>query len=147
MKSKFLFPHWCQFLGYFFLFVAFLIYLAGSSYDYGNMPNGPITNDNEYLVYWSGTLSLVIGFYLTVFSKEKIEDEQIFQLRMDSMQWAFHVLFILLIFFLLFLSDAGHQARNAVHFVMRFLPVFYIIRFRWVIVRLNLSLKKDIKRA
>src|ERR1700678_2090617 len=100
MKTRFLFPHKWRIAGFLLLLLAIII----MAYNYRNSGDvsasseisgdflgatvqqkiNTILNDVEYL-------SVVIGLLLVGFSKEKIEDEQIAQLRLDSLQWAVYV--------------------------------------------------------
>ena len=82
---------------------------------------------------------MAVGLFLAAFSKEKIEDEQISQLRLDSLQWAIYVNYILLIVSLILTSDTEH-----ILFLNLLIPlVFFIIRFQWKIFQNNRLLKKD----
>ncbi len=86
------------------------------------------------------TLMVTIGLFLFAFSREKIEDEQIMQLRRDSLQWAVYFNYIVLITTLIFTEhmEIGHiMLLN-----MWTLLLFFILRFQWVIFRLNWSAKK-----
>jgi len=84
-------------------------------------------------------LLMAIGLFLAAFSKEKIEDEQISQLRLDSLQWAIYVNYILLIVSLILSTDTEH-----VLFLNLLVPlVFFIIRFQWKLYLNNRLLRKD----
>lgn len=82
---------------------------------------------------------MAVGLFIAAFSKEKIEDEQISLLRLDSLQWAVYVNYLFLIISLIFTTDTRH-----ILFLNLLVPlVFFIVRFRWKIYQNNRLLKKD----
>ena len=84
---------------------------------------------------------VLIGLFLIAFSKEKIEDEQIIQLRLDSLRWAIYLNYGILVFSLVFThgSDSKH-----ILLLNIWLPLlFFILRFQWVLYKLNRSVKSD----
>jgi len=82
---------------------------------------------------------MVSGLFLAAFSREKVEDEQIWQVRLDSLRWAIFVNYVVLIISLVFIEDVGHMLDLNLYVPL----VFFIIRFRWVIYRLNRSLSRE----
>jgi len=86
-------------------------------------------------------LLIVSGLVFVGFSKEKIEDEQISQVRLDSLQWAVYFNYALFIICVLFIYG--------VHFIPVLIfniispLIFFIIRFRWKIYQLNHSVKNN----
>ena len=50
---------------------------------------------------------MLVGLIIVAFSKEKIEDEQISQLRLDSLQWAVYLNYIILVISLSFYPQPG----------------------------------------
>ncbi|GAC1311900.1 MAG: hypothetical protein NVSMB24_32350 [Mucilaginibacter sp.] len=107
-----------------------------------DLSHGPVNNDllnSHHVFFMTTTLLMAIGLFVVAFSKEKIEDEQISQLRSDSLQWAIYVNYVLLIISLVFTNDTEH-----ILFLNLMVPLaFFIIRFRWVIFRLNSSLSRE----
>ncbi|GAB2988299.1 hypothetical protein GCM10027049_31100 [Mucilaginibacter puniceus] len=87
------------------------------------------------------TLFMITGLVLFAFSKERIEDEQIAQLRMDSLQWAVYLSYILLILELAFHGKAGLKDITYMH-VWVPLMVFITI-FRWKMFRNSQYSKED----
>jgi len=87
------------------------------------------------------TLMVTIGLFLFAFSREKIEDEQIMQLRRDSLQWAVYFNYIVLITTLIFTEhmEIGH----IMMLNMWTLLLFFILRFQWAIFRMNWSAKRE----
>lgn len=142
MKSGYLFPYRTRFIGLLLILIHIPITLIwqikNPDLDLHRMPADSIIFSNEHLFFISSTLLVLVGLFLIAFAKEKIEDEQILQLRLDSLRWAIYLNYVLLILSLIF--------TNGVNFIdiLRlnlWIPlVFFIIRFRWVIFRLNRSL-------
>jgi hypothetical protein len=96
---------------------------------------------SPHLFYIATTLMVLVGLFLIAFSKEKIEDEQIAQLRLDSLRWAIYLNYAILLFSLIFT-----QGGNSKHFLTLniWLPLlFFILRFQWVLYRLNRSVKPE----
>ncbi|MDB4918450.1 hypothetical protein [Mucilaginibacter sp.] len=147
MKTRFLFPHWSRYIGWGLIFIhipimAIMKIHAGNNfkgYNQGLDASGLFTPDH---VFFIGTaLLMAAGLFLVAFSKEKIEDEQISQLRLDSLQWAIYLNYFVLFTTLVFTNDKGH-----ILYLNLWIPlVFFIIRFRWMIFRLNRSVKEDIQ--
>ena len=93
----------------------------------------------DHLFFIATALFMAIGLFIVAFSKEKIEDEQISQLRLDSLQWAIYFNYLLLIVILIFSKDGAH-----ILFLNMLIPLaFFIIRFRWKIYQNNRLLRKD----
>jgi hypothetical protein len=122
MKSRFLFPYWGRFAGYASLLAFIALFLI-----------------DEDKFFFHCIVALVVGLMLIAFSKEKFEDEQIAQLRLDSLQWAMYLTYGMLL--ILLIIDKGKNVRPVVHFTLRFQLLFFILRFKWVLFRLNRSLK------
>ncbi|MDB5122469.1 MAG: hypothetical protein JWP94_598 [Mucilaginibacter sp.] len=141
MKSRFLFPYWCRFLGYVLILahVPVVVFKQSLGFD---LSHGTVSNNllnSHHVFFMTTTLLMAIGLFIVAFSKEKIEDEQISQLRSDSLQWAIYVNYVLLIISLVFTNDTEH-----ILFLNLMVPLaFFIIRFRWVIFRLNSSLSRE----
>jgi len=134
MKSRFLFPHKWRVYGYLLLLIAIAIIL----YNYngsGGIFSAPapqkiaiISNDTEYI-------SVILGLLFIGFSKEKTEDEQIVQLRLDSLQWAVYFNYALLIICIIMIN--GINFLNVLAYDIMSQLVFFIIRFRWKVYQLN----------
>ena len=141
MKARFLFPYWCRYLGYALVLAHIPVMLLRKMIGF-DIPGNRIDNgllSPHHLFFMTTTLLMAVGLFLAAFSKEKIEDEQISQLRLDSLQWAIYVNYILLIVSLILSSDTEH-----ILFLNLLIPlVFFIIRFQWKIFQNNRLLKKD----
>jgi len=141
MKTRFLFPYWCRYLGYALVLAHIPVMLLRKMIGF-DIPGNRIDNgllSPHHLFFMTTTLLMAVGLFLAAFSKEKIEDEQISQLRLDSLQWAIYVNYILLIVSLILTSDTEH-----ILFLNLLIPlVFFIIRFQWKIFQNNRLLKRD----
>jgi hypothetical protein len=141
MKTRFLFPYWCRYLGYVLIIAHIPAVFFRNSLGLNNHDPAGNTElfNNHHVFFISTTLAMAIGLFLVAFAKEKLEDEQISQLRLDSLQWAIYLNYILLTVTLIFSSDKEH-----ILLLNLWVPlIFFIIRFRWVIFRLNQSLSRE----
>jgi hypothetical protein len=140
MKTRFLFPYWFRYLGFACFLVHIPIMMVFKKYHHMDSPDtGLLSGSHVFFVFT--TLMVTIGLFLFAFSKEKIEDEQIMQLRRDSLQWAVYFNYVVLIATLIFTEhmEIGHiMLLN-----MWTLLLFFIIRFQWGIFRNNLSAKRE----
>jgi IS4 transposase len=92
-----------------------------------------------HLFFIGTTLMVLIGLFLIAFSKERVEDEQIVQLRLDSLRWAIYLNYAILLFSLVFTETSES---NHILFLNIWLPLlFFILRFQWVLYRLNRSVR------
>jgi len=141
MKSKFLFPYWCRYLGWGLVILHVPLSMFGRSHGMVNVLDKPSTGlfTGEHLFFIYTSLVMVSGLFLAAFSREKVEDEQIWQVRLDSLRWAIFVNYVVLIISLVFIEDVGHMLDLNLYVPL----VFFIIRFRWVIYRLNRSLSRE----
>jgi hypothetical protein len=143
MNSKFLFPHWFRYLGWGLVILHVPLSMFGKSHGMVNIMDAQPTSggpfSGEHLFFICTTLVMSSGLFFVAFAKEKIEDEQIWQIRLDSLRWAIYVNYIILIASLVFIEDVGHILE--LDFWVPLL--FFIIRFRWMIFRLNRSLSRE----
>jgi hypothetical protein len=140
MKTRFLFPYWFRYLGLACFLVHIPVMLFFKKYHNMDSPDkGLFTGPHVFFIFT--TLMVTIGLFLFAFSKEKIEDEQIMQLRRDSLQWAVYFNYVVLIATLIFTEhlEIGH----IMMLNMWTLLLFFIFRFQWAIIRNNWSAKKE----
>jgi hypothetical protein len=150
MKTRFLFPHNWRFAGFLLLLLAALI-IADNSFIKGHFDQSADPGQILFGIHLSGNaaiavndveyLSVIIGLLLVGFSKEKIEDEQIAQLRLDSLQWSVYFNYSLLIICIIFINGLGFLSVMAYNIMSQLL--FFIIRFRWKLYQLNRLAKKE----
>ncbi|WP_419700322.1 hypothetical protein [Mucilaginibacter sp. NFX135] len=149
MKSRFLFPYKSRFIGYVLIFAYFPVMIAKKLFYHGYMDHGVHINPPENPSLFTpdhafnvmATLVVTVGLLLLAFSKEKFEDEQIIQLRLDSLQWTMYFTYILFILIVIFANSI--VLVHVVGINLWLLLVFFIVRFRWVIFRLNQSVKAE----
>ncbi|WP_035676684.1 hypothetical protein [Flavobacterium limnosediminis] len=80
------------------------------------------------------TVFIVSGL-LFAFSKEKIEDEMVSKIRLESLVWATYVNYGVLLFCILFIY--GLPFLNVMMYNMFTLLLFFIIRFHWMLYKNN----------
>ncbi|MFD2144153.1 hypothetical protein [Mucilaginibacter antarcticus] len=102
MKTRFLFPHGFRKIGIVIFLIGVILYAFSLCSDaigeyvvtqrnLGNtIPIDIIFND-------AILICLITGLLLVAFSKEKEEDEQIAQLRLDCLQWAIYFNYVLML--------------------------------------------------
>jgi len=144
MKTGFLFPHKWRVAGLILFIIGFITFVTDQNnfleiVDWlhahpiiTGVDMQIISNDFEYL-------TVIIGLLLIGFSKEKVEDEQIAQLRLDSLQWAIYVNYGIFIICIIFINGGAFLSVAAYSIVTPI--IFFIIRFRWKIYQLNRELK------
>jgi hypothetical protein len=149
VRSTYLFPYKSRFIGIALILIHIPVKLLWDTY----YPNGyhyhqlaaPTVDSGlfspPHLFFIGTTLMVLVGLFLVAFSKEKIEDEQIFQLRLGSLRWAIYLNYAILLFSLIFTSGSDSK-----HILMLniWLPLlFFILRFQWVLYRLHRTAKSD----
>ena len=143
MKNHFLFPYWTRYLGWGLVILHVPLSILGRSHGMVNVMDAPPRNQglftSEHLFFICTALLMATGLFLVAFAKEKIEDEQIWHLRLESLRWAIYVNYFILIISLAFLDDVHHIMELNLWVPL----IFFIIRFRWVIFRLNRSLSRE----
>lgn len=143
MKNHFLFPYWTRYVGWGLVLLHVPLSILGRSHGMINImdaqPHDKGIFAGEHLFFISTTLIMSAGLFLVAFAKEKIEDEQIWQVRLDSLRWAIFINYLVLIISLVFIEDVPHMLELNLWVPL----IFFIIRFRWTIWRLNQSLKRE----
>ncbi len=141
MKSRFLFPHKWSLIGALFFILGFVV--AALNYHYKDsidVMQGDTTFQINEVLHDIAVLLWLGGLFLVAFSKERIEDEQIAQLRLDSLQWSIYFNYAILALCIVFIDRWHVMLGVAAHFI--FTPLlFFIVRFKWAIYQLNRSLK------
>lgn len=80
---------------------------------------------------------IIISSLLVAFSKEKIEDEYISKIRLESLVWAVYVNYGILLFSFIFIFDLSFLW--VMIFNMFTILLFFIIRFNWQISKFKKS--------
>jgi len=142
MKPHFLFPYWCRYLGWGLVIAHVPMSIIGRANGMINPLDNPPTQSlftGEHLFFICTSLVMALGLFIVAFSREKMEDEQIWQVRLDSLRWAIYINYLVLIASLIFIYDTAHILELNLWVPL----IFFIIRFRWVIFRLSRSLSRE----
>lgn len=158
MKTHFLFPNKYKKFGW-ILFIPSL--LAGlslfiSGYDFDDyfkirvfaMINDQLISKPNYFTFVENgildeliLISIIVGALLVGFSKTKNEDEYISKIRYESLVWATYFNFTLIILSTVFVY--GFQYFNVLLANVFAMLLFFIIRFHYMIYKLNKSENDD----
>lgn len=84
---------------------------------------------------------IIISSLMVAFSKEKLEDEYISTIRLESLVWAVYVNYGILLFSFLFIFDFSFLW--VMIFNMFTVLLFFIVRFNWQISKLRKSASYD----
>lgn len=145
MKSDYLFPNKFKKMGWFILIPSVIIGLVTLIVEYEptfldfSVPAMFINDfskdkhifgmvENNILNEIFGVL-IIISALLVAFSKEKIEDEYLSKIRLESLVWAVYVNYAILLFSLLFIY--GLSFFWVLVFNMFTVLIFFIVRFNW----------------
>jgi len=148
MTAKYLFPYKSRYFGIGLILVHIPIKLLWdhfypNGYDQQTSPSGStgFLFSAPHLFFIGTTLMVLVGLFLVAFSRERVEDEQIIRLRLDSLRWAIYLNYAILLFSLIF-TYGGES--NHILMLNIWLPLlFFILRFQWVIYRLNRSARSN----
>ena len=145
MKSRFLLPYSFRFVGMMALLIGLICIVIVQVYSPVQDIRG--LNDVAKIVgqYSGGFPAIFIGLLFIGFSKEKVEDEHIAQLRLESLQWAIIANYSVL--FYCFLTVSGISMLSVIILNLLTPIIFFIIQFRWKIWQLNKLSKEEDKLA
>jgi hypothetical protein len=147
MKNSYLFPNKYKKIGLLLFIAGFTLLIMGLLFDIDvelsyldiKMPvivNNPIFSERHYfqIVETNITiqiiiLSIIIGGLLLGFSKERVEDELIRDIRNKSLVWAVYLNYSLLILSLFVVVDLDMFTMIVLNVFT--LLLFFIIRFEW----------------
>jgi len=139
MKTKWLFPHSYRLIGWIILLPSIALGLAALYSEFQwkfltlpiiamNFPGGniPINLTDEL-----AALGVISGLLLIAFSREKVEDEMIIQLRLEALQWSVYVNYLILA--ILIITVHGTDFMAVMIYNMFTVLLLFIARFRWLI--------------
>jgi cell division protein FtsW (lipid II flippase) len=143
MKPQILLPYWCRYLGWGLVIAHIPISVIGRKNGMVNPFDNPTANTGlfagEHLFFICTTLLMSLGLFLVAFASEKIEDEQIKHIRLNSLRWAIYINYLILIISLVFINDTGHLLE-----LNLWVPLFFfIIFFQMNIFILNRSASRE----
>jgi hypothetical protein len=142
MRSKYLFPFYSRYIGLILILVHIPVVAIWRKQNTGydmhgatstTAPGGIFSTGHIFFIVTS--LLVLIGLFLIAFSKEKIEDEQISQLRLNSLRWAIYMNYAILILSITFTNGVDFVDMLRLNLWVPLL--FFIVRFRWEMFRLN----------
>jgi uncharacterized membrane protein len=145
MGSKYLFSYKSRYWGLILILAHILVmhiwrrsFPGNASREMHGIPDNSALFNSGHLFFIATSLLVLAGLFLIAFSKEKVEDEQIGQLRLDSLRWAIYFYYLTLVLSIVFTNGIDYIDILRLN---TWVPlVFFIVRFRWVIFRLNRSL-------
>ena len=144
MKTRFLFPHSYRRIGW-LLFVPFLVFgLAVLNHDFQfdfleiSFGKPPSTGTFESIFSVNtinlsdeiATLGMILSLLFIAFSKEKIEDERVAQIRLDSLHFAVYLNYAVLAIQVIFVH--GTAFLDVMVYNMFSVLLLFIIRYRVV---------------
>jgi hypothetical protein len=147
MRTNYLFPFKMRYFGIALVLIHIPIKLLWDALypgGYDHLPlsaSGSLLFSPPHLFFIGTTLMVLVGLFLIAFSRERVEDEQIIQLRLDSLRWAIYLNYAILLFSLVFTygGDSDH-----ILLLNIWLPLlFFILRFQWVLYKLNRSARSN----
>lgn len=155
MKSNFLFPNRFKRIGLFLLIPGLIIYLYYEFFhsnmfspEFFTLKVPVFFNEGKFISLsekniLNGIVGVLIlsGSLMLAFSKEKLEDEFIEKIRLESLVWSVYVNVVLILFSFIFFYDW-------VFFWVMIINLFtvlwfFTIRFNWKIKRLKKTFKYD----
>lgn len=98
-------------------------------FTFGSPQDAPVT---IYILDEVITLALLVGLLLLAFSREKLEDEYIQRIRLESLQWAILINAVLLILFTVFVH--GSPFFSVMTFNMFTPLLIFVGRFYYIIL-------------
>jgi hypothetical protein len=139
MKTKWLFPHSYRLIGW-LIFIPSVVLGFANLYAEFNLPflavpfgSWKIPGDTvpQNLTDELAGIGLITGLLLIAFSREKIEDEMIGQLRLEALQWSVYANYLVLAIAILTVYDMSFF--TVLIYNMFTVLLVFIVRFRWLI--------------
>ena len=153
MRTKWLFSHKYRLIGWLIFVPAAILGLADMYDDFKGswfVANGlndtmTITSgqsvshivDIQNLTDELAAIGIIIGLLLIAFSREKVEDEMISQLRLEALQWSIYANYIILLIAIVTIYDTAFF--NVMIYNMFTVLVIFLLRFRFSVYRLSQS--------
>lgn len=155
MKANYLFPNSFKKISGILLLLAVLSHIILSIVNqndnviefqmkvFGIIYDGPNYGlDVHYFVLGENNIldEILMTFYILngiifAFSKEKVEDEMVSKIRLESLVWATYVNYGILLLCIIFIY--GFSFLNVMIYNMFTLLLFFIIRFHWMLYKNN----------
>jgi hypothetical protein len=143
MKTKWLFPHSFRLLGGLIFIPSLVLGLATlyAEFEWKFLTTSLIQTDfpgqivDQNLTNEVAGLGIIIGLMMIAFSREKVEDEMIGQLRLEALQWSVYANYLILAISMLTVFDEAFF--SVMIYNMFTVLLVFIARFRWLIYRNN----------
>lgn len=157
MKTNYLFPSKYKEIGLIFFIPSFILGLMSMFFEFEpsfldfNMPtffldrcfyeaslfpkDGVLGFEENNILNEILGVILIVSSILLAFSKEKIEDEFISKIRLESLAWSVYLNYAVLLFSFLFLY--GFNFLLILEFNMFTVLIFFISRFNWKLRKLR----------
>lgn len=140
--KKLLLPHVCRRIGYALLVPFLALGIAYMVWDY-TLPwleyhsnhKGVLDFMNTNFTDELATIGLIMSLVLIAFSKEKIEDEAIQFFRLEALQWAVYVNYLVLLLAVLFCYGGLFFTVMTINLFT--VLIIFIARFRYVLYQYN----------
>lgn len=149
MKTKWLFPHRFRLVGWIIFIPSAILGLANMYMDfditafannvlYGVKPEKSMVSlfelfESHGITDEIAAIGVIAGLLLIAFSREKVDDEMIGQLRLEALQWSVYANYIILAIAILTLYDNAFF--NVMVYNMFTVLLVFIGRFRWLLYR------------
>lgn len=155
MKTRYLFPYRFKSISGIVFWISLTLLLGFWSTDFFErfkydanvfaiVDNSGLIGENEWFVWIKNSivdeilfLFLIVSGLIYAFSKEKIEDEMVSKIRLDSLVWATYFNYIVILFCYMFVYGIPFLSVMMVALFSHLL--FFIIRFRWMMYKQNKS--------
>lgn len=128
MKKDLLLPHSFRLVGWLLVIPSVLLGLANMYAEYKPAFLGDFTDE-------TAALGVIVGLLFVAFAREKVEDEMIRQLRLESLQWSVYINYVLLAIAIVLLYDTAFF--NVMIYNMFTILVVFIGRFAWLLYKLQ----------
>lgn len=154
MNTKWLFPHRYRLIGWLVFVPSAALGLASlyADLDIGWLVVNALTesmtivsgsstthlDDAQNLTDELAAMGIIAGLLLIGFSREKIEDEMISQLRLEALQWSVYTNYLVLAIAIVTVYDMAFL--QVMIYNMFTILLVFIGRFRWLIYRNNHAL-------
>jgi hypothetical protein len=150
MEPRFLFPHRFKLIGWIIaipsIILGLLVLINDFRFDFLTVKvpfkyffdGGFSSSDDKGNVFsifnFTDEISVIgsiLGLLLIAFSKVRVEDEYVSQIRLESIQWAIYLNFALLIFATLFVYGLAYYMVAIYNMITPLL--FFVIRFHYIL--------------
>jgi hypothetical protein len=131
MKTRFLLPHLFKTIGWLAFLPSLLLGIMANYYGLEfSILNVRFPVDNNLTNEFAAMFLLISGFFIA-FSRERIEDEWVSQVRLESLQWSVYLNYALLLLAIWAFYD--REFFEVLVYNMYTILIFFIIRFNYVL--------------